>query len=105
MKSCARPVAQLLRKCVKIEDALPRAQDITVCLIGFEQHKARPDLSEKSGFWLLVKAADALPFVSAFKVSPAVFHEFLIEQRVGKEIRSSSLSAQIVKIDEGPSET
>jgi hypothetical protein len=34
-----------------------------------------------------------------------VFHEFRIEQRVGKEIRISTLSAQIVKIEEGPAET
>jgi hypothetical protein len=35
----------------------------------------------------------------------AVFHEFVIEQRVGKEIRASTLSAQIIEIEEGPSET
>lgn len=29
---------------------MPRAQDITVCLIGFEKHKAWPDLSDDSGF-------------------------------------------------------
>jgi hypothetical protein len=84
---------------------VPRAHDISICLVGFEAHKARPDLGDDSGFWLRVKAADALPFVSAFKTSPAVFHEFRIEQRVGKEIRTSTLSAQIVKIEEGPDET
>lgn len=38
--------------------------------------------------------------MNAFKASPALFHEFRIEQRGGKEIRSSTLSAQIVKIEE-----
>ena len=80
-------------------------QDITVCLMGFEQHKARPDLADPSGFWLCVKAEDAAPFTAAFKASPAAFHEFRIEQRVGKETRASTLSAQIVKIQEGPAET
>ena len=80
---------------------MTRAHELTVCLMGSEQHKAKADLSDDSGFWLRVKAADALPFVSAFKASPAVFHEFRIEQRVGKEIRTSTLSAQIVKIEEG----
>jgi len=84
---------------------LPRAHDITVCLIGFEKHKARPDLSDPSGFWLCVRAEDASPFLTAFKAAPAVFHEFLIEQRVGKEIRSSTLNAQIVTIEEGPTES
>ena len=40
--------------------------------------------------------------MTAFKDSPDVFHEFVIEQRVGKEIRSSTLIAQIIKIEEGP---
>lgn len=84
---------------------MPRAQDITICLAGFEKHKARPDLTDDSGFWLRVKTEDAAPFVTAFKTAPAVFHEFQIEQRVGKEIRMSHLSAQIVKIEEGPTET
>jgi len=79
--------------------------NISICLVGFEQQKARPDLSDDSGFWLRVSAADALPFVTAFKSAPAAFHEFRIEQRVGKEIRVSTLSAQIVKIEEGPAET
>jgi hypothetical protein len=81
---------------------VPRAQDISICLIGSEQHKAKPDLGDDSGFWLRVSAADALPFVAAFKTSPAAFHEFCIQQRVGKQIRTSTLSAQIVKIEEGP---
>ena len=81
---------------------MPRAHDISICLIGSEQHKARPDLGDDSGFWLRVGTADALPFVSAFKASPDVYHEFRIEQRVGKEIRTSTLSAQIVKIEKGP---
>ena len=84
---------------------MPRAHEITICLIGSEQHKAKPDLSDDSGFWLRVKAEDASPFVRAFKSSPAVFHEFVIEQRVGKETRISRLNAQIVKIEEGPAET
>jgi hypothetical protein len=84
---------------------LPRANDISIYLVGFEQHKARPDLTDDSGYWLRVKAADASPFVSAFKTSPAAFHQFQIEQRVGKQIRTSSLSAQIVKVEEGPAET
>jgi hypothetical protein len=83
---------------------VPRAHDISICLIGSEQHKAKPDLSDDSGFWLRVRAADALPFVTAFKTSPAALHEFRIEQRVGKETRTSTLSAQIVKIEEGPAE-
>ena len=80
---------------------MPRAQDITVCLVGSEEHKARPDLSDDSGFWLHAKAVDALPFVTAFRDAPTVFHEFRIEQRVGKETRTSTLSAQIVKVEEG----
>ena len=91
---------------------MARAHDVTVCLIGSEQHKAKPDPSDDSGFWLLafgfwlrVKADDASPLASAFKASPAAFREFRIEQRVGKQIRTSTLSAQIVKIEEGPAET
>jgi hypothetical protein len=84
---------------------MPRAHDITVCLVGFEKHKARPDPRDSSGFWLCVKADDASPFVSTFKASPSAFHEFRIEQRVGKETRSSSLIAQIIKIEGGPAET
>jgi hypothetical protein len=84
---------------------LSRAHDITVCLIGFEKHKARPDLGDPSGFWLCVKAGDMSPFKAAFNGSPSAFHEFLIEQRVGKEMRSSTLTAQIVKVEEGPAET
>ena len=82
-----------------------RFNGIGVCLIGLEQHNARPDLTDDSGFWLRVKADDGSPFIAAFKDSPAVFHEFRIEQRVGKEIRTSTLSAQIVKIEEGPTDT
>ncbi len=44
---------------------LARTQDITLCLIGSEQHKAKPDLGDDSGFWLRVKAADASPSVAA----------------------------------------
>ena len=84
---------------------MPRARDITICLVGFENHKAHPDLSDDSGFWLRVKAEDGFPFVTAFKDSPDVFHDFIIEQRVGKEIRTSTLSARIVKIEEGAVET
>ena len=84
---------------------MPRAHDINICLLGSEAHKARLDLNDDSGFWLRVKAEDALPFLTAFKSSPDVFHDFMIEQRVGKEIRTSTLSAQIVKIEEGPAET
>ncbi len=42
--------------------------------------------------------------MDAFRSSPEAFHEFLIEQRVGKKTRTSTLSAQIVKIEEGPVE-
>lgn len=82
-----------------------RFHGISICLVGFENHKARPDLGDDSGSWLRVKAEDAAPFLAAYKSSPDVFHEFLIEQRVGKEIRTSTLSAQIVKVEEGPAET
>jgi len=84
---------------------MARSHYVSICLIGSEQHKARPDLTDDSGFWLRVKAEDALPFVTAFNTSPAVFYEFLIEQLVGKEIRTSTLSAQIVEIEEGPAES
>jgi hypothetical protein len=84
---------------------LPRAQDITVSLVGFESHKARPDLGHNSGFWLRVDAKDATAFVAAFKTSPGTFHEFRIEQRVGKEMRISKLNAQIVKIEQREAET
>jgi hypothetical protein len=43
--------------------------------------------------------------VAAFNGSPDTFHEFLIEQRVGKEIRTSTLSAQFITIEEGSAET
>jgi hypothetical protein len=82
-----------------------RTQDITISLVGFEKQKARPDLSDLSGFWLRVNAADAAPFQWSFKTAPDVFHEFQIEQRIGKEIRTSTLMAQIVKIEESPNET
>ncbi len=84
---------------------MPRAHDISISLVGAGNHKAHPDFSNDSGFWLRVKAEDASPFIAAFKTSPAVFHEFLIEQRVSKEIRTSTLSARIVKIEEGTTET
>ena len=84
---------------------MPRAHDITVCLIGFEKYRAQPDLSDDSGLWLRVGAGDAAPFVAAFKTSPGIFHEFQIEQRVGRETRTSTLKAQIVKIEEGPLES
>jgi hypothetical protein len=84
---------------------VPSAQDISICLIGSEQHKARPDLGDDSGFWLRVKAADGSPFVSAFKADPAAFHEFRIEQRVGKRLQVSKLKAQIVKIEQGANGT
>ena len=77
---------------------VPRANDMSISLVGSEQHKARPDLSDDSGFWLRVIAADALPFVTAFRDSPDVFHEFRIEQGVGKQMRTSTLMAQILKI-------
>jgi len=64
---------------------VPRAQDISICLIGFEDHKARPDVSKGSGLWLRGTAGDAAPFLDAFKASPAGFHGFLIEQRIGNE--------------------
>jgi hypothetical protein len=81
---------------------LPRSHHISICLLGFESQKAHPDLGRDSGFWLRINAEDAAPLIDVFKTSPAVFHEFLIQQRVGKEIRTSRLSAQIVKIEEGP---
>ena len=81
---------------------MSRPHHITVCLVGFEKHKASPDPGDPSGFWLRAKVEDASPFVAAFNASPTVFHEFRIEQRVGKETRSSTLNAQIVKIEEGP---
>ena len=84
---------------------MPRAHDIGISLVGFEQHKARPDLSDDSGFWLRVAAEDEAPFIAAFKASPTGFHEFRIEQRVGKETRISRLNAQIVRIEEGAAET
>jgi hypothetical protein len=84
---------------------MPRAYDISICLVGFESHKAHPDLGRDSGFWLRIRADDAAPFLDAFRDSPDLFHEFLIEQRVGKETRRSTLAAQIVEIEEGPAET
>ena len=81
---------------------MPRAQDISICLVGFENHKAHPDPGDDSGFWLRVEAKDAAPFFDAFQDSPDLFHEFRIEQRLGKEIRASTLCAQILRIEEGP---
>ena len=84
---------------------MPRTHDITVCLVGFDKHKATLDLTDDTGFWLRVNAADAGPFEAAFEKSPEVFHEFQIDQRVGKETRRSTLVAQIVKVEHGPAET
>lgn len=80
------------------------APQITVCLVGFEQQKATPDLRDDSGFSLRIQNADASPFLEAFKTSPDAFHNFRIEQRIGKKVRSSTLRAQIVKIEEGTAE-
>jgi hypothetical protein len=80
---------------------MPRARDMAICLVGFEAHKAKPDLSDDSGFWLCVQAEDAFPFVRALQSSPAAFHDFQIEQRIGKQTRTPTLSAQIVRIEEG----
>jgi hypothetical protein len=58
--------------------------------------------------WSLAQIATTFFAANAqigIKSCPDVFHDFLIEQRVGKEIRISTLSAQIVKIEEGPAET
>jgi hypothetical protein len=44
------------------------------------------------------------PRFDAFRASPSGFHGFLIEQRTGRKVRSSTLMAQIVKIEEGLSE-
>ena len=74
---------------------------VNVCLVGFEKHKATPDISDVSGFWLRVSVLDASPFVLAFKTAPTAFHDFLIGQRIGNKIRSSTLKAQITKIEEG----
>ena len=38
---------------------MPRAHEISVYLVGSEKHRAWPDLSDNSGFWLRVKAEDA----------------------------------------------
>ncbi len=84
---------------------MPRAKDIAIYLIGSENHKARPDLRDDSGFWLRVETGDAPPFIAVFADSADVFHEFAIEQRVGKEIRRSTFSAQIVEIEEGLTES
>jgi hypothetical protein len=73
--------------------------------VGFEEHTARPDFSHDSGFWLRVNAAELSPFIQAFKTSPAAFHDFRIEQRIGKETRVSTMKAQIVKIKKGPDES
>jgi hypothetical protein len=83
---------------------VPRALDISICLVGFETHKAHPDPTDDSGFWIRVKTEDAAPFLDAFKDSPDAFHEFVIEQRLGKRIRTSTLKAQIPEIEEGPTQ-
>jgi hypothetical protein len=64
----------------------------------------RKDLSDLV-HWLRVEAKDATPFTAAFKTSLDTFHEFRIEQRVGKEMRISRLNAQIVKIEQREAET
>ena len=51
---------------------MPRAQDISICFVGFETHKAHPDLTHDSGFWFRIEAKDAAPFIVAFKDSPDV---------------------------------
>lgn len=63
------------------------------------------DIGDDSEFWLRVKAEDAAPFLESFKNSPDIFHEFVIEQSVGKAIRTSTLMAQIVEIEEVAAET
>ena len=79
-------------------------QQITIWLDDCEQHKARPDLNDDSGYWLRVRVGDAAPFLAAFKSSPAALHGFVIGQRVGRETRTSRLTAQTVKVEEGPAE-
>ena len=84
---------------------LPHRHDIAICLVGSEKHKARPDHRDPSGSWLRVEAEDVSPFAAAFSEAPEVYHEFLIEQRVSKRTHSSTLIAQIVKMEEGSTET
>jgi hypothetical protein len=83
----------------------PAPPTVSIRLVGSEQHKSRPDPGSDSGFWLRIKPEDAAPFIAAFKDSPDLFHEFRIEHRLGKEIRASTLCAQILKVEEGPAET
>lgn len=84
---------------------MPRARDITICLLGFEQQKAHLDLSDDSGYWLLVASEDSTPFVSAFKSSAGALQDFIIEERMNKEVRVLRLKAQITKVEEGPAQT
>lgn len=85
--------------------SLPRASDITICLLGFERHKAHLDLSDDSGYWLLVGAEDSGPFVSAFKSASGALQDFIIEERMNKRTQLLRFRAQIVKIEEGPTQT
>jgi hypothetical protein len=52
------PLLRYMRQGNNEVTPLPRAHDISICLVGFETHKARPDLSDDSSFWLRVKAED-----------------------------------------------
>jgi hypothetical protein len=58
-------------------------------LVGFESHKAHPDLGRDSGFWLRVRAEDASPFVTAFKASAAAFRGLCLRRRDGNCVQCS----------------
>lgn len=49
-------------------------------------------------------AEDSAPFVSAFKSSAGALQDFIIEQRMNKQIQRLPLKAQIVKVEEGPAQ-
>jgi hypothetical protein len=48
--------------------ALAHTNHINVSLLGFENDKARPDLTDDSGFWLSVKAEDMSLFLTALNL-------------------------------------
>ena len=81
---------------------MPRAHDISICLISSPQHKARPDLTDDSGFWLRAKAEAFISVLDACRALPSGFQGFLLNGPPGA--KCVRFSRPIVSIEEGPGE-
>ena len=74
---------------------VPRAHDISICLVGFETHKARPDAGDDSGFRLRVRVEDASPFVAAFKVRRICSMSFSLNRGWGRKYAIVDLDSEV----------